>query len=284
MSLLSASSFVTLNNGIKMPMIGLGTYLMSLSNVKQTLQFAYASGYRHIDTAEFYKNEEAIGSALRQLPYDRSDFFITTKIWHSHHGYHNAKKAAQERLDLLQLDYIDLLLIHYPDAGYSDPKQNANARAETWKAMEEFLEEGKAKAIGVSNYTINHLSSLLQHCKYIPSVNQVEIHPLLPQVELHQYCKENNIQLVGYSPLGKGKLINSPQIIELAKKYSKTPSQVLLRYQLQRSIVVIPKSDNRERISENIDLYDFNITEEDIKLLNSMDKNWRCCWNPTNIP
>jgi len=284
MNPLVAGGCVTLNNGVKMPLVGLGTYMISNSKIPQALSWAWSAGYRHLDTAEFYNNEEAIGSALRLMKCNRSDMFITTKIWHSHHGYHEAKKAAQERLDLLGVEYVDLLLIHHPDAGFSDPKRNSDARAETWKAMEEFLEEGKAKAIGVSNYTIAHLNSLLPRCKYVPAVNQVEVHPFLTQEELHEHCKQNNIQLVGYSPFGKGKLFKEPRIAQIAKRYSKTPSQLMLRYQLQRSIVVLPKSADQERIAENMDLFDFVITEDDMRLLSSMNRDWRCTWNPTNVP
>eukprot|EP01097_Dermamoeba_algensis_P010462 TRINITY_DN779_c0_g1_i2.p1 TRINITY_DN779_c0_g1~~TRINITY_DN779_c0_g1_i2.p1 ORF type:complete len:251 (+),score=33.96 TRINITY_DN779_c0_g1_i2:201-953(+) len=208
--------------------------------------------------------------------------FSTFFFRNSDHGYEKAKKASHDCLKRLGMDYVDLLLIHHPDAGGRTKEENNRLRLETWRAMEEFLEQGKAKAIGVSNYTINHLEALLPHCKHIPAVNQVELHPLLTQTDLHDYCKKHNIQLEAYSSLGKGKLVSNKVVTEMASKYNKSPSQLLLRYGIERDIVVIPKSSNADRMKENISIFDFQISNADMTTLNSLNSNWHCTWDPTD--
>eukprot|EP01098_Paradermamoeba_levis_P001451 TRINITY_DN11734_c0_g1_i1.p1 TRINITY_DN11734_c0_g1~~TRINITY_DN11734_c0_g1_i1.p1 ORF type:complete len:286 (-),score=62.59 TRINITY_DN11734_c0_g1_i1:154-1011(-) len=283
MAKLTLNSTVTFNNGVVCPMVGLGTYkITGYENVKQSILWAWKAGYRMIDTAQFYNNEEHIGQALKELQLPRAEIFVTTKIWYSEHGYEKAKKSSFDSLKALGLDYIDLLLIHHPDAGGKSAEENNKLRAGTWKAMEEFMEEGKARAIGVSNYTVGHLQALLQTCKHKPAVNQVELHPLLAQEDLVNYCNQNGIVVQAYSSLGKGKLLNNPALTKMAHKNNKSTAQLLLRYGLQRGVIILPKSSDQKRMLSNVDIFDFEISEEDMKALNSMNQNWHCTWDPTS--
>jgi methylglyoxal/glyoxal reductase len=266
--LLTLQSHSKLNNGVEIPLLGLGVYQSPPGKTtERAVSYALKIGYRHIDTASIYGNESDVGSALRQSGLRREEVFITTKVWNSEQGYDRTLQACERSLRRLGLAYVDLYLIHWHVPGMS---------IETWKAMVELLQEGKARAIGVSNYTIGDLQDILQNSKddvVVPAVNQVEFHPFLYQNELLQFCKNNNIQLEAYSPLTRAKRLNHHAVIEIAKKYGKTAAQVLIRWSLQHGVVVIPKSTHQERIMENSQVFDFHLEQEDMNLLDSLNEN-----------
>jgi len=267
---------VKLNHGVEMPIFGLGTFQMrSGKETQQAVLYALEAGYRLIDTAQMYGNEEDVGQALRKSGIARAEVFITTKLWNSEHGYQKALNACEESLNKLGLSYVDLYLIHWPVQGL---------RTETWKAMQTLLEKGKCRAIGVSNYMIRHLEELLDNSETIPAINQVEFSPYLYQKDLLEFCRSHDIQLEAYSPLTKGHKLNDPKVLTIAKKYAKTPAQILIRWVLQKDIVVIPKSSKKERILENADVFDFKISPDDIRLLDSFNQDLRTSWDPSTIP
>jgi methylglyoxal/glyoxal reductase len=265
--LLTLKSSAKLNNGVEIPYLGLGVYQSPPGEISlRTVRYALKIGYRQIDTAELYGNEKDVGRALRESGIRREDVFITTKVWNSHQGYDSTLYACEGSLGRLGLSYVDLYLIHWPVQGLGD---------ETWRAMIKLLHQGKARAIGVSNYSIRELNELLDKSDIVPAVNQVEFHPFLYQEELLRFCKNNNIQLEAYSPLTRGKRLNHPKILELAKKYNKTPAQVLIRWSLQHNVIVIPKSIHEARIKENSQVFDFQLEPKDMKLLDSLNENLR---------
>jgi len=267
---------VKLNNDIEMPLLGLGTFQAGRGQETQdAVLYALEIGYRLIDTAAMYGNEEDVAEALRQSGISREEVFITTKLWNSDHGYDATIAAGERSLKRLGLSYIDLYLIHWPLKGL---------RNETWKAMETLLEEGKCRAIGVSNYMIWHLEELLSNSSTIPAVNQVEFSPYLYQKDLLDFCRSHDIQLEAYSPLTKGLKLNDPKLLDTASKYSKNPAQILIRWALQRGIVVIPKSSRKKRIYENADVFDFTISSEDMKVLDSFNEDLRTSWDPSTAP
>jgi methylglyoxal/glyoxal reductase len=263
--LLTLESKAKLNNGVEIPYLGLGVYQSSPGEITlRAVRYALKIGYRHIDTAELYGNEMDVGRALRESGIRRDDVFITTKVWNSHQGYDSTLQACEGSLGRLGLSFVDLYLIHWPVQGFGD---------ETWRAMIKLLHQGKARAIGVSNYSIRDLNELLHKSDIVPAVNQVEFHPFLYQEELLGFCKNNKIQLEAYSPLTRGKRLNHPNILDLAKKYDKTPAQVLIRWSLQHDIIVIPKSIHEARIKENSQVFDFQLEPKDMKLLDSLNEN-----------
>jgi diketogulonate reductase-like aldo/keto reductase len=266
---------VKLNNGVEMPVFGLGTYRTSGKETKDVVLYALEIGYRLIDTARMYENEKEVGEAISQSGIPREELFVTTKLWNSDHGYERALKAFETSLKNLGLEYIDLYLIHWPVEGLRD---------DSWKALEKLLKEGKCRAIGVSNYMIRHLKELLKNSATIPAVNQVEFSPYLYLKDLLDFCVSHKIQLESYSPLTKGQKLDDPKLKSLASKYSKTPAQMLVRWALQKKVVVIPKSSKRERIKENTEVFDFSISSEDMKVLDSLNQNLHTSWDPTDVP
>ncbi|MHA1409025.1 MAG: aldo/keto reductase [Candidatus Odinarchaeia archaeon] len=263
MKKLSIDSTVTLNNGVKMPLLGFGTF--EIPNGKPIIDAvltALNAGYRLIDTAQLYRNEEGVGKAIRDSGIPRSGIFVTTKLEGSNQGYSRAINSFNESLKTMGLEYIDLFLIHWP----------TDRRLESWNALEEILESGKCKAIGVSNYSISDLIETMENSTIVPMVNQVEFNPYNYQEKLLKFCQKNNIQLEAYSPLTKGTKLNDPKLVKIASKYSKTPAQILIRWCLQKKVVVIPKSSRPEKIYENSHVFDFEITNEDMKLLDSFTK------------
>ncbi len=266
----------TLNNGVMIPRLGLGVYQSPPGQVTQhAVEYALKIGYRHIDTARIYNNESDVGIALRKSGIKREDVFITTKLWNSDHGYESALRACDESLRRLGLNYLDLYLIHWPVQ---------EVRNESWDALTKLLKDGKCRSIGVSNYTIQHLTELLEDTEVVPMVNQVEFSPFLYQKQLLDYCEKNKIQLEAYSPLTQGEKLNHPKIVQIAKTHQKTPAQVLIRWSLQHNLVTIPKSVREERIRENSQVFDYNLTTEDMRILDSLDENFRNSWDPTNAP
>ena len=251
---------VKLHNGVEMPIVGLGTWLSKSEDVYNAVLTALRNGYRHIDTAMIYQNEEAIGKAIKDSGVKREDIFVTTKLWNTDQGYENALKAFDVSLKKLGLDYVDLYLIHW-FKGYKKAVQS-------YRALEKIYKDGKTKAIGVSNYNIHHIMNILNNCEIPPMVNQVETHVTLQNHFLHQYCKENNIQLEAYAPLMSYKiaqLLENETMKKVAKKHHKTVPQIAIRWLVERGIVVIPKSITPSRIIANYNVFDFNLDEEDMK-------------------
>ena len=270
---LTINSTVTLNNGVNMPLLGLGVYQAVGREGEQAVTWALEAGYRHIDTAKFYGNEVEVGRAVRQSGISREEVFVVTKLWNSDHGYDRARAAFHESRRRLDLGAVDLYLIHWPVSAQ---------RGESWRALEDLYAEGQMRAIGVSNYTIEHLEQLLATARVVPAVNQVEFHPWLYQRELLEFCRAHGIRLEAYSPLTKGERLRDPRLLEIARKYGKTPAQILIRWCLQHEVVVIPKSSNPQRIRENADVYDFEISAEDMCRLDACDERYHCTWDPTH--
>jgi methylglyoxal/glyoxal reductase len=267
--LLTIESHIRLSNGVEIPRFGLGVYQSPPGRITQRIvRYALKSGYRHIDTAYIYANEADVGKALSESGVPRQEVFITTKLWNTNQaGYDSALQACEESLQRLGLTYVDLYLIHWPVQGISNS-------TEVWRAMVHLLREGKARAIGVSNYTIDDLKEILHDSDVMPAVNQVEFHPFLYQKDLLSFCEKKGIQLEAYSPLTRGKRLKHPAILDIAKKYgNKTPAQVLIRWSLQHNLIVIPKSIHEERILENSQVFDFELRAEDMKLLDSLNQN-----------
>lgn len=263
---------VKLNNGTKMPILGLGVWQISGKVCEEAVIAALEASYRHVDTAAIYENEESVGNALKKTSVSREEIFVTTKLWNDDHS--DPIKAFDKSLRKLQLDYVDLYLMHYPV-----PERN-----ESWKILERIHNEGKAKAIGVSNFTIRHLKELVEKTGIVPSVNQVEFHPYLYQKELLDYCNKNGIKVEAYCPLTRGEKLNDPKPVDIAQKYNKSTAQILIRWSLQHGLVVLPKSAKKNRIIENASVFDFSISKEDMKKLDSFDESLRICWDPTNAP
>ena len=269
------SSKVTLNNGVEMPWLGLGVFQASEGGeVENAVKTALKTGYRSIDTAALYGNEQGVGTGIKESNVPREEVFVTSKVWNSDQGYRSTLKAFEVSLDKLQTDYLDLYLIHWPMGKRS---------VETWKAMEELYEKGKIKAIGISNFTVSHLEAFLKECKVQPAVNQVEFHPELVQQELLDYCDSKNIRLEAWSPIIKGKVNDLPVLQALAAKYGKNPVQVTLRWEIQKGVVTIPKSANPERIASNADIFDFEISDKDMTKIDRLNKNNHIGPNPDSV-
>lgn len=267
---------VKLNNGTEMPIFGLGTYQAEGGKeARRAVFYALEIGYRHIDTAAMYDNEEDVGEAIKESGIPREEIFVTTKLWNSDHGYDKALAAFEESRTKLGLDYVDLYLIHWPVE---------DLRKESWKALEGLLKEGRCRGIGVSNYMTWHLEELLKGSSTIPAVNQVEFSPYLYLRELHDFCRSHDIQLESYSPLTKGHKLNDPKLAEVAGEYSKSPAQILIRWALQKGVVVIPKSSRKERIKENAEVFDFTISDQHMEVLDSFDRGLRTSWDPSTAP
>ncbi|MGB3144293.1 MAG: aldo/keto reductase [Maribacter sp.] len=264
-----------LHNGVHMPYLGLGTYQADndqevIDAVKSALQI----GYRHIDTASAYKNEVGVGQGIRESGVPRKDIFVTSKVWNSDQGYESTLKAFNESLKRLELDYLDLYLIHWPVAG---------KYKETWKALEHLYAEKKIRAIGVSNFLKHHLEDVLEDCKVVPMVNQMEFHPFLVQQDLIDFCAENTIQYESWSPFMQGKVFDLDICNDLAKKYGKSVAQVILRWNLQKGVVAIPKSVHKNRIQTNADIFDFELSKADIAFLDGLEKGERTGPDPDNF-
>ncbi|WP_042142311.1 aldo/keto reductase [Paucisalibacillus sp. EB02] len=261
--------YVTLNNGLKMPKLGFGVWLVPDDEAETAVKNAIEVGYRSIDTAMVYKNEEGVGRAIAASGVPREELFITTKLWNSDQGYDETLQAFDASLERLGLDYVDLYLIHWPM-----PKENTYV--ETYKALEKLYHDGKVKAIGVCNFHIEHLQRLLDECKVIPVLNQVECHPYLQQTELKAFCKEHGIYVEAWSPLMNGKdVLNDEVIKEIAEAHGKTAAQVILRWHLQYDNIVIPKSVTPSRIEENFNVFDFQLSDVDMKKIEGLNRNHR---------
>lgn len=256
---------VTLSNGVEMPYFGLGVFLTKEGKeVENSVSWALETGYRHIDTAAIYGNEEGVGNAIKASGITRKDIFITTKAWNGNMRSNTVMQGFEESLERLQTDYVDLYLIHWPVKGKFK---------ETWKILEEIYHSGRARAIGVSNFLIHHLEDLFTMTEVMPMVNQVECHPYLVLKDLQNFCKANKIFYEAWSPLMQGAITEVPLLKELSTKYRKTPAQIALRWNLQKDIITIPKSIRKERIRENADIFDFELLSEDVTLIDGLDRN-----------
>ncbi|MGD6834190.1 aldo/keto reductase [Sutcliffiella halmapala] len=258
-----------------MPWFGLGVFKVEEGQeVESSVKMAINAGYRSIDTAAIYKNEDGVGKAIKEAGIPREELFITTKVWNADQGYESTLAAFEASMEKLGLEYLDLYLVHWPVKGkYVD----------TWKALEKLYADGKVRAIGVSNFHIHHLQDILDVAEVKPMVNQVEYHPKLSQVELLNFCKENGIQMEAWSPLMQGELLQNEVLMELAEKYNKSVAQIILRWDLQNGVVTIPKSVKEHRIKENADIFDFEITDEDMQKIHALNENKRVGPDPDNF-
>jgi diketogulonate reductase-like aldo/keto reductase len=267
---------IDLSDKRSIPQIGLGLWqIKDKQTFENTFNGALEAGYRHFDTAQAYNNEHFLGELWQKSGLKREDLFITTKIAVQHFGYRRTKSSFKTSLNKLNMEYVDLLLLHFPIP---------ILRKKSWKALEALLQSGKVKSIGVSNYTIKHLEKMKSYANVMPVVNQVELHIFLQQPELVKYCKNNNIMLEAYSPLAHAKSLDNHVVSDVAKKYHKTYAQVMLRWLIQQDLVVLPKSVTLSRIRENIDIFDFALDQDDLESLSRQDKNMRTCWSPVHIP
>lgn len=274
------NNVIRLNNGIEMPKLGLGVFRVEDSaELINAVKFAIKSGYRSIDGAAIYGNEEAMGEGIRQgikeAGITREDLFITSKVWNADLGYESAIAAYETSLQKIGVDYLDLYLIHWPVEG---------KYKEAWRALEYLYQQGRVKAVGVSNFQIHHLEDLLKDANIKPVINQIELHPYLSQTKVREFCEENNIQVEAWSPLmARNGLLEDETLKEIAKKYNKTTAQVVLRWDLQSHVITIPKSTNEGRLLQNIDIFDFELSKEDMELIDSLNKDFRVGPDPDNF-
>ena len=264
-----------LNNGLKMPWLGFGVFqIEDGQQVEHAVKSALEIGYRSIDTATVYKNESGVGKAIRESGIPREDIFLTTKVWNDDQRGKRTLAAFEESLKRLETEYVDLYLVHWP---VKDCYQ------ETWQVMEKIYQSGRAKAIGVSNFMVHHLENILRDSQIVPSVNQVEFHPFLVQTELLKFCQSHKIQVEAWSPLMQGQIVTEQAVEKLAEKYHKTPAQIVLRWDLQHEVVTIPKSSRPHRIAENADIFDFELSEGEMKALDALDEGRRTGPDPYNF-
>ncbi|TBN06507.1 aldo/keto reductase [Hyunsoonleella flava] len=269
------SGTFTLNNGVEMPYLGLGVYMShNGEEVINAVRWALEAGYRHVDTAPIYRNESGVGQGIKDSNLPREDVFVVSKVWNSDHGYDKTIKAFDKSLEQLQLDYLDLYLVHWPVVGkYTD----------TWLALEELYKQKKVRAIGVSNFLRHQLEDVMEIAEITPMVNQMEFHPFLVQQDLIDFCQQHKIQYEAWSPLMQGKVFDLPEFKQLADKYNKSIAQIVLRYDLQKGVITIPKSSKKQRIISNANIFDFELSQSDMKFIDDMDRNHRYGPDPDNF-
>ncbi len=268
--------YMTMNDGHKIPVVGLGTWKSEPGETTyKAVLDSINAGYRHIDTARAYDNESDVGRAVKDSETGRKELFITTKLWNKHQGYDEAIEACEKSLARLGCDYIDLYLIHWPLKG---------KRNDSWKALIELQQRGLCRSIGVSNFTIDNLVELEEKFGILPVANQVEFHPYYYQKELLEYCNSKNIVIEAYSPLVHAKRMDEARLVLISKEMSKTPAQILIRWAIQRGMVVLPKSVNEGRIIENFSVFDFEISDSLMKRLDDLNESFVTCWDPHNPP
>lgn len=272
---MSFNKKIMLNDGRQMPLLGLGVYkAVGENEVEQAIADAADAGYRLIDTASVYKNEDGVGRGIKALTIPRDELFVTTKIWNTAQRIGDVEDSFNRSLERLGLDYVDLYLIHWPVPGcYTD----------TWKALEKLQSQGRVKSIGVSNFHIHDLEMLKKISDVVPAVNQVEFHPLFNQPELLSYCRDNKIAVQAYAPLARGAYLHSQLLLEIGRKYQKTTAQIGLRWAVQQGISVIPKSVHKERIQENAGIFDFSLTTEEMEAITAMDAHQRTAGIPEDM-
>jgi len=269
--------YKTLNNGVEMPQLGFGVYKVDEEDVVESTLKAIESGYRAIDTAQYYHNERGVGEAIKASGIPHEDLFITSKVWNSHQGYNKTLQAFEESMEKLGLDRLDLYLVHWPAPEH-------DLYIETYEALEKLYKDGRVRAIGVSNFEIEHLKRLLDTCEIPPVVNQIECHPYLQQHEIKAFCKEKDIFVESWGPLRRGgSIFEEDTIKRLAQKYEKTPAQIILRWHIQENAIVIPKSVTPSRIKENINIFDFTLTNDDMADIRLLDRNERMGKHPNEM-
>jgi 2,5-diketo-D-gluconate reductase A len=259
---------IPLNNGITIPQLGFGVFQIKPEETKDATLAALEVGYRHIDTAEMYRNEAGVGEAVREFGIDRSEVFITSKLSNAYHDPEAALKAFEETLATLDLGYLDLFLIHWPLPKVGD-------YVETWKAMEEMYASGRVRAIGVSNFQVEHLDRLASETDVVPAVNQIEVHPYLTNEKVRSYNAEHAIATEAWSPIAKGNVVDDPVIVGVAERVGRTPAQVTLRWHIQRGDIIFPKSITRSRVEENFRLFDFRLSDEDMDAISALNRDER---------
>lgn len=267
---------IKLNSGTTIPPVALGLWrIKKEQECVEAVKAALEAGYRHFDTAQIYGNEQFLGRALQEAGVKREDVFITTKIWNENMYWDDVMESFDESLEKLQMPYVDLLLLHFPVTELRRP---------AWRQLELLHKNGQAKAIGVSNYMIDHLKELLSECDVEPAVNQIELHVFLQQPELVEFCQQQGIVVEAYSPLAHGEGMDDPVLQELAKKHNKSTAQIMLRWCIEVGTVPLPKSTHADRISENFAVFDFTLDDDDMTKLKTLDRNYRTCWDPTRVP
>ena len=272
---LNINSRITLHDGNSMPLFGLGVWeAQSGKETYDAVLSALSAGYRHIDTAEMYGNEKDVGRAVNDSAINRAEIFVTTKLWDSGLGYDHALKAFDDSLRKMKLEYVDLYLIHWPEKG---------SQLDIWRALERIKQEGRSRSIGVSNFAPKHLKELLVKDSEHPVVNQIELSPFLQQEHIYSFCQKENIHLTGYCPLARGERFTDPKLCQLSTETNKSAAQLMIRWALQRGHTVIPKSVSPERIRENANVFDFNLTEDQMNMLDSLDQDLRFCPDPLEI-
>jgi diketogulonate reductase-like aldo/keto reductase len=270
--------YITLNTGDKIPAIGFGTWqINSQDEAKRAVKTALEVGYRLIDTAKAYRNEEGVGAGIKESGLKREEIFVTTKLWNEDQGYKSALESFDGSLKRLGLEYVDLYLIHWPAT---------DKRAESWRALQEIYKQGLAKNIGVSNYTVRHLEQLLADSDVVPTVNQIEFHPFIyeDQKEVLEFCMQKGIVVEAYSPLARARELDNTTLHAVAERHGKTIAQVMLRWAIQHDTVPIPKSTNSGRIKENFKVFDFELSEEEMGTINRLSNGDRVTWDPTDLP
>ncbi|MGZ5415626.1 MAG: aldo/keto reductase [Nocardioides sp.] len=268
---------VILSNGIEIPQLGFGVWRVPADDTQRAVAAALDAGYRHIDTATLYDNEEGVGAAIRESGRERDEVFVTTKVWNSDQGYDDTMRAFDASMERLGLDVLDLYLIHWPLPG-------KGLAADTWRAMEKLYLDGRIRAIGVSNFHPHHLKALIEHAEVVPTVNQVELHPYLQQDDVRAANNEHGVATEAWSPLAKGgDLLRDPVVQRLAEKHGRTPAQVVLRWHIHTNTIVIPKSVTPARIKENIDIFEFELDAEDMAAINGLDRGHRIGAHPEEM-
>ncbi len=273
---ITSSRTITLRNGAEIPRLGLGVYQIEAGEAtRNAVRWALEAGYRHIDTAAAYRNEADVGAAVRESGVPRDEVFVTSKLWNENHGYGEALRAFDRSLERLGFDYVDLYLIHWPVE---------KLRRDSWRALERVHADGRARAIGVSNYMMPHLEELLSQSEMVPDINQIELSPFnyRSRQDVVELCRARRIVVEAYSPLTKARRLDDPVIRRIAERHGKTPAQVLIRYGLELDAVVLPRSSNRERIRENLDVFDFSLEAEEIEALHALDEGLATGWDPTD--
>jgi 2,5-diketo-D-gluconate reductase A len=268
MTTTTAVPAITLNNGIEIPQLGFGVFQIEPEKTREATLAALEVGYRHIDTAEMYGNEKEVGEAVRESGIDRGEIFVTSKLNNGFHDPEDAARAFQQSLDVLDIDYLDLFLMHWPLPGVLD-------FVETWKAMERMYEGGRVRAIGVSNFKQHHLNRLLAETTVVPAVNQIEIHPYLTQDDMREYDREHRIATEAWSPIAQGNVLKDPVLVRIANRLGRSTAQVTLRWHIQRGDIVFPKSVTRERVQENFELFDFELSDADMSDITALNKDER---------
>ncbi len=279
----SLTDSFTMHNGKTIPCIGYGTYKTSEEEVYDAVIAAIKAGYRHIDTAAFYKNEAGVGRAVRECGVPREEIFVTSKVWNTNRGYENTKKAFAESMERLGLEYMDLYLIHWPANKKQFGDEAKKINAETWRALEELYAEGKVRAIGLSNFLPHHIEELMEGAKVKPMVDQIEFHPGWAQLEVSEYCRKKDIVVEAWSPLGRKDALDNEVLREIGAKYQKGTAQVCIRWIIQHGILPLPKTVNPDRMAENADVFDFELTAEEMRIIDELKNLGGQCALPDEV-